>query len=406
MPHGHPFVLWIRRTLTLIVAAACLVGCQPARQFNAVPEPLVIEATIPGMPEVRTWGDDVEDHFIESLVESIRQERLYHAASADQSLPEVINILTISGGGEDGAYGAGLLCGWTQFGNRPKFHMVTGISTGALTAPLAFLGPEYDHILREAYTTITVDDVMRSRGMLAILNRDGIADTDPLAKLVAKWVDDEALAAIATEHRKGRRLLIATVNLEAQRPVIWNMGAIAASGHPKAAKLFRQVMLASASIPGVFEPQYIEVEADGKRYEEMHVDGGTITQIFLWGAGVNVQEIVRRLGQPAPTRPMQLFVIRNGRFHPEYKAARPLFTDITGRAMSTLIKTQGMGDVFRLYVRSQQEEMDFFLAYIPPEFDVPYEEPFEPSYMNALFDMGYDQAVAGYPWEDEPPFMD
>jgi len=78
------------------------------------------------------------------------------------------------------------------------------------------------------------------------------------------------------------------------------------------------IMLASASIPGAFEPQYFDVEVNGEPYQELHVDGGTVSQVFLWGAGVSVQEIVRRQGVAVASRPVRVFVLRNGRFEPEY----------------------------------------------------------------------------------------
>ena len=158
---------------------------------------------------------------------------------------------------------------------RPSFKLVTGVSTGALTAPFAFLGPAYDEKLKQVYTTITTKDIFRLRSLLAILLRpDAIALNDPLAKLTAEIVDEKMLKDVATEHLKGRRLFISTTALDAQRPVVWNMGAISASGHPNALGLFRDIMIASAAIPVAFPPIYIKVEAYGQRFDEMHVDGG------------------------------------------------------------------------------------------------------------------------------------
>ena len=186
------------------------------------------------------------------------------------------------GGGANGAFGAGLLKGWTESGTRPAFKLVTGISTGALIAPFAFLGSGYDATLEDFYTTITTKDIYRERSYFAILfDPSSMTDTTPLQKIVAKQVDENVLAAVAQAHRQGRRLFIGTTNMEAGKLVIWDMGAIAASGKPGALELFRKVMLASAAIPVAFPPVFIPVKAAGKEYEEMHVDGGTAAQVFF-----------------------------------------------------------------------------------------------------------------------------
>jgi predicted acylesterase/phospholipase RssA len=195
-------------------------------------------------------------------VGSIRQELAAQPGKpAGVFATPTVDILAISGGGADGAFGAGLLCGWTKHGDRPRFKLVTGVSTGSLIAPFAFLGPEYDARLKEVYTTISTKNIYQVRSLLKMLRSDSIADTWPLAELAAKSMDDDLLRAIAAEHQKGRRLFVGTTNLDAQRLVIWDMGAIAAIGTPEAFKLFRRILLASAAIPVMFPPIYLEVEA-------------------------------------------------------------------------------------------------------------------------------------------------
>ncbi len=392
----------------LIAIVFSVAGCGSIRSHRSTPKELVDKATIPGMPHIRTWGDRVSDGYRQSLAESIRQRQAYFAAHPEIPKPATADILAISGGGENGAFGAGLLNGWTAAGNRPEFRMVTGISTGALIAPLAFLGPQYDQMLKEGYTRLTKDDILEKLNILAFLDHDSLASSKPLAKLLEKWIDKPTLAAIAAEHAKGRRLFIATVNLEAQRPVIWDMGAIAASGEPHALKLFREVMLASASIPGAFPPVYINVEAEGQNYTEMHVDGGTISQVFLWGGGVSLDRLAAATDpkQAASRPPIRLFVIRNGRFDPEYQSIHPLVFNIGGRAVSTLIKTQGISDAFRLYQICQRDGMEFNLAAIPSAFNAELKEPFDKIYMNKLYDCAYDMAINGYPWQKTPPYFE
>ncbi len=191
------------------------------------------------------------------------------------------NYLAISGGGANGAFAAGLLVGWSDAGTRPEFTMVSGVSTGALAAPFAFLGPAYDERLRGVFTTYSTSDLVVRRNLLSILTGHSVFDTEPLEKVIARYVDQSMMETIAVEFRKGRRLWIATTNLDAGRPVIWNIGAIANSGAPGALELIHKVMLASASVPGAFPPVIIEVEANGNLYDEMHVDGGIISQIFV-----------------------------------------------------------------------------------------------------------------------------
>jgi predicted acylesterase/phospholipase RssA len=178
--------------------------------------------------------------------------------------------------------------GWTAVGTRPTFKMVTGVSTGELIAPFAFLGSDYDAQLREVYTTMTPDKVFRMRGLTAALFDDAMADTGPLAEIIAKYADQKMFDAIAAEYKKGRLLMIGTTDLDAQRPVIWNIGAIAASGHPGALDLFRKILRASAAIPGAFQPVLIDVELDGKKYQELHVDGGAIAQLFLYPPSIDM----------------------------------------------------------------------------------------------------------------------
>ncbi len=194
----------------------------------------------------------------------------------------VVDVLAVSGGGEDGAFGAGVLTAWTRTGTRPEFRLLTGVSTGALTAPFAFLGPAYDARLEEVYTRLAPSEVLRKRCLTAAIFNDAIFDTAPPFATISRILDEAMLADIAREYGRGRRLLVGTTDLDARRPVIWNLGAIAASGSPRALDLTRRLLLASAAIPGAFPPVMIDVEADGRRYQEMHVDGGATAQMFLF----------------------------------------------------------------------------------------------------------------------------
>ena len=389
----------------LAVLAFLIQGCGTARIRQPLPPYYLNEARVVGLPDVRGYGDAPDESLKQSAVESVRQEMAAQPGKpAGVFATPTVDILSLSGGGADGAFGAGLLCGWTAHGDRPRFKLVTGISTGSLSAPFAFLGPAYDAKLKEIYTTISTKDVYEMRGFLKMLRSDSLADTWPLAKLAASYVNDQMLADIAAEHKKGRRLLIGTTNLDAQRLVIWDMGAIAASGHPNAGKLFRQIMLASAAIPVMFPPQYIEVEAGGRRYDELHVDGGTAAEVITYEYTIRPSEVrAQALGRGAKPRPMRLYIIRNSKTKPEWGTTEAGLKSITERAMSTIIKYQGVGDLYRIYALSQVDGVDFNLAVIPGDFIVARKEEFDRNYMNQLFDRGYDLGRRGYPWKKFPP---
>ena len=194
-----------------------------------------------------------------------------------------------------GAFGAGLLIGWTKAGTRPEFNMVTGVSTGALSAPFAFLGSDYDEQLKAIYTTISTKDVVAERGFTDIIFNDAMADTEPLRNLLAKFITADVVEAIGEEHKKGRRLFVGTVNIDAGRSVIWNLGAIANSDRPDKIELLHKVLRASASIPVAFPPVIFTVEKNGKNYEEIHVDGGTGSQVFVYPAAINWKLITQKL---------------------------------------------------------------------------------------------------------------
>ncbi len=359
----------------------------------------VEDAEVLGIPRVRMWGDEAPPWNHDWFDESRGQIKERYSAIYGRRH----TYLAISGGGENGAFAAGLLLGWTAAGTRPEFTAVTGVSAGALVAPFAFLGPEYDDVLKAVSAELTPDEVYKKRGMIRALRTDALRTTEPLQALIAKYVDEEVMEKIAAEHRKGRSLNIGTANLDSMRPVIWRIGAIANSGHPDALKLIRRVLLASASIPGVFTPVLIEVEADGEKYDELHVDGGAASQVFLYPAGIDYDEILERLAVPG--RP-KVYVIRNSRLDPIYEQVRNKIFPIAARSLESLIRTQGIGDLYRIYLQTCRDGLDFNLAYIPSHFTEEPEEEFDAQYMKDLFNLAFEQAKAGYGWEKMPPELE
>lgn len=367
---------------------------------EAVPLALEEKANIQGMPNVRYWADEVSDRFIRDAFESLHREQAFLARSGHKGPLPVAEFLAISGGGDNGAFGAGLLVGWTAAGNRPQFKAVTGISTGALIAPFAFLGPAYDQQLKEVYTNISSKDILKKRNLLSAIFKDAMADNTPLFDLMKKYINQELLAAIAAEHEKGRILLVGTTDLDARCGVIWNMGKIAASGHPKALELFQRILLASSAIPGVFPPTLMDVEVSGKPYQEMHVDGGATAQVFLYPPSLEVKKLSL---EEKISRERRLYIIRNARLDPDWAQVERRTMSIAGRAITSLIQTQGIGDLYQIYLVAQRDGIDYNLAFIPKSFNAPHKEDFDTEYMRQLFDLGYKLAVEGYPWAKVPP---
>lgn len=385
----------------LLLVTVLLSACSAPRRAPMPPE-YVNDATIPGIPHARFWGDRVTPELLEWIRTGLERERAYLNAQGISDWPDT-SYLAISGGGADGAYGAGLLCGWTQRGDRPSFRIVTGISTGALIAPFAFAGPDYDHVLREVYTSITTKDIGTSRGVITGLLSDSLMDSSNLRHLLDKYVDQGFIDAVAAEYRKGRGLIVGTTNMDAQRPVIWALGAIAASGHPDSIELFKDAMMASAAIPGVFPPVMFSVQAHGHEFHEMHCDGGVSSQVFLYPASLSIKQVTHDIGVD---RNRRVYVIRNAQLQPVYETVPRRTLPIAQRAISTLIKTQGVGDLYRIFLGCQRDDLDFHLAYIPRDFSVKPTEDFDPKYMRALFDLGFQRAsepANGYHWHTAPP---
>ena len=374
-----------------------LTGCVSIQPRNPLPADQVEAAAIAGIPQARFWGDDVSP-FLEEEMNTLTREEIRDGFPALSGQPH--NYLAISGGGANGAYGAGLLVGWTEAGTRPEFQMVTGISTGALIAPFAFLGPEYDHVLQTVYTGISTSDIFEMRSVFSLLTADAATDTTPLKKLLERYVDERVIEAIAREHRRGRGLYIGTTDLDYMRPMIWDIGAIADSGVAGAKSLVHQVMLASASVPGAMPPVRIEVTAGGRVYDEMHIDGGTATQVFVYPAATDWRRVLELLDVPGKPN---TYVIRNSSLKPYRDVVEPKLEPIATRSIGSLIRTQGIGDLYMIYMLTQRDGTRYQLARIPDEFTERPTEPFDTAYMNELFDLGFDLARRGYPWTDQPP---
>jgi hypothetical protein len=385
-----------RAPLIVTVALVLLLaGCSSPARLPPVPRADVQRAMPLGLANARFFPSLQRDALEAEFMLAVERQRQLLGVAPDAKLPSA-EMLAISGGGDNGAFGAGVLCGWTAAGDRPEFELVTGVSTGSLLAPFAFLGPAYDEQLKAVYTTITADDVYRERGLVNSIFNDAFADTTPLFEHISKYFDEAMMTAIAEEYRKGRLLLIASTDLDAQTPSIWNIGAIAASGRPGALDLIRNILRASAAVPGFFQPVMIDVEIDGVHYQELHVDGGAIAQMFLYPTNIDPDLIAHRK--------RTAYLILNARDDPEWSDVDRRTLSIAGRAISTMIHYSGTNDLMRIYYTAQDEGIDYNLAYIGDDFTAPETGDFDKVYMNALFDYAYQQGAHGYPWLKAPPF--
>jgi hypothetical protein len=278
--------------------------------------------------------------------------------------------------------------------------IVAGISTGALIAPFAFIGSSYDDELERLFTSMATNDLVAKRSLIRGVFSDALYDTGPLREMLRWEIDVQMILEIAAEYRRGRRLLIGTTNLDSQRPVIWNIGAIAQVGTREANQLIRDVILASASIPGVFPPVRINVKVGDQVYDEVHVDGGVSTQVFMYPSQIDLRRAARDLGI---TGEQTIYVIRNGYLEGRWSEVSLGLGSILASSLSTVIRTQGIGDLYRIYLGSVRDNARFRLAYIPNDFEVESKEQFDPEYMKALFDTGYELSRSGYDWAKAPP---
>ncbi len=365
-------------------------------------------AEIPNHPNIRAVGLTLSPELQADLVQSLRDENESVYNKNENGEPTYC-ALALSGGAGRGAFGAGILNGWTEAGTRPVFKIVTGISTGAIIAPFAFAGSAYDLPLKTGYTSISDDDIYISKGLLALLGAESFYDSAPLAATVARWIDDDLIKAVAEGHAAGRRLIVGTTNMDRQQFVVWNMGAIACSSDPEAFALFRKVILASASLPGLFSTPLIDVEVDGVKYDEMHGDGGVFAPAFFHTYAVDTKKALETISaeddRKRPTRG-RLFVIRHDRVDPEPKQVERRLMPIVDRAISTMVKSMALADLYFMYITAKEADMEFNYVSIPEDFSWQSKKEFDTAELNRLYQVGYDMARAGTMWEKQPPHFD
>jgi len=324
---------------------------------------------------------------------------VYQKKTCDTNNPKNIkevSYLAISGGSDNGSYAAGFLKGWSVSGTRPEFSVVTGVSTGSIIAPFAFLGSDYDARLEEMYTSMKKENVFVATFINILDGITGglaVSDTSPLKKQLKKYLTKDIIDKIAAENAKGRKLYISTTNLDTQKPVIWDIGIIASSDNDNSSDIIINIILASSALPGVFPPVFFDVTADGKNYKELHVDGGVVSQLLL-----PPETYIENCDENR-----KMYLIRNSKLHSEYEVIKPKMFNIFQRSISSIIKYQAYGDLYRMYIAVKNNNIEYNLACIPDDFDYKSKDiVFDKEYMNALFERAYKDSFSGYTWKKNP----
>lgn len=310
----------------------------------------------------------------------------------------VVNTLAISGGGANGAYAAGVLYGWSQTRQRPQFQLVTGVSAGALAAPFAFLGSDWDKSLKQTYLSGHLDHFLQARYLLRLLT-PGFFSKAPLEDLVRAYVTDDLISAVAAEHAKGRRLLVATTDLDTEQLVVWDMGAIASRQGPQARALFAQVLIASASVPGVFAPTMIEVESEGHRFAEMHVDGQADSAFF-----VLPETLLLGRRPEAPHFRHHLFVLVNGQLISPFSVTPRATIPVLSRTIDAATKASVRSSLIATLEFCQRNGCDLSVSTLPASVsDDPLD--FSDGHIQSLFSAGKAAAIAGQAWTAAQPAL-
>ncbi|WP_312609063.1 patatin-like phospholipase family protein [Agrobacterium pusense] len=378
--------IWVAIANLCVFSSITLSGCtsdgRPAYDLSEA-----ARAQIVGFENIRVHADDQ------------RPPKTVHDPWRPVTNKVTPDMLAISGGGAGGAFTVGILSAWSELGSRPRFDVVTGVSTGALIAPFAFLGSDYDERLRQLYLSDQVDSLIDINWKGLGIFSPGLLHGDALRRSVEGNITKGIMYRIASEHRAGRRLLVMTTNLDTQRSIVWNIGAIAASGRTDALTLIRQVLIASASVPGVFPPVSINAVVDGKQIEELHSDGGSSAQFFTLPEQLFVAETRSRNEQ------LHIYVIINNALIPEFSMSQARALPIMGRAYSILMKSHAKQGLIALYNFAQRSGIDLDIAAIDAQVPYSMKNPLHPHYMRSVYLTGYKRTLSGSIWIKRPIFM-
>lgn len=396
------------RYLTSLLALVFLVlaGCAATPRPTPPPAGASLEDPFGAVP-FHLADEAIPSVYLEGILEAMHAKRSQLAQSGSgEKIP--YRALTLSGGGSRGAYGAGVLTGWTERGDRPEFDVVTGISTGALLATHAFLGSEYDDKL-EIYKTITNEDVFERKGRLstivsALKSAAGFS-TEPLRATLLSVIDEDMLDRVAEEHRKGRRLFIGSTNLDGNAFTIWDMGVIARSDRPDRLDRYIDAVMASAAFPIAFPPVYIEVEKEGSTFTEMHVDGGVRETVFFFEyfSLAGFRQAFEAAGFSDDDFHQELYLLVNGQVTPggstTYSPVEGKVGPVIDATITSLMAKVTQSSAYRLWVLAMAYGADFHVTFIPPDYTLTSGTlEFIPPDQTALFEFGYRRAVDETAW--------
>jgi len=313
-----------------------------------------------------------------------------------------LNILALSGGGANGSFGAGIVNGLNDSGQLGDYTIITGISAGSLIAPFVFVGGDEIPRLKEVILGLNDKMVLGKRNFLNALIKDALTDGVSMFEFIEQVYPPEMIEQIAEQHRAGRRLLIGTSHFDSEQLVIWNVGQIAASKLPNKVYLIHQILAASSSIPGVFPPQFIQVNYNGKQYEELHVDGGITAQVFFQPGNLDYNKLNKALG--LSKKPL-VHVIRNGRLKVPYDSTPDKGVALLSRSLTSMVVQQTRGDLYRMLYLSEVADLDLSFTYVDDSFETKKKskDMFELEYMQALYKYGYNKAVQELIWKKEMP---
>jgi len=393
----------------LVGLLSALVGCKFLRGPDR-PTPLPAGARPDDLDDVDDDGKSLDlfeqsgsAYSLESIGQKIQKQKVDELRKREAfTMVEYprYNTLLLSGGASYGAYCAGVLCGWSasekkpEDGGRPQFDVVTGISTGSLIAPYAFLGKEYDDEVRRQYTTISNEDIYVKRRLGRGILAESALDNTPLRNRVDRTVTFDLMAKVAAEHKKRRRLYVGTTNLDTKRLVVWDVGAIASKGTPESRQLIVDVLLASAAIPAVFPSVRFNVLIDGQPYEELHVDGGVTRPLFFRSPALEASRYQE--SDPELLAGSNVFVLVAGKQYADAEGVRPRTIAVGAAAVSSLLYAETRAELYRIYTLCILTGMNFWVSAIPPEVTVTNNSTnFDRNEMRQLFDEGYRRGKEG-----------
>ena len=320
------------------------------------------------------------------------------------------HFLALSSGGLNGAFGVGVLKGWSESGTRPPFDVITGISAGAMMSTFAFIGPQHDDLLAELIVGVKRQDFLRRRSLLGVIPGASLYTSRRLAQKIEKVITPAILCEVAAAHRAGRRLYVATTNLDTGSLKIWDMGAIASRNTPASATLYRQIILASSSVPLAFPPVKITIDIDGVPYEELHADGGACDEVIF--RSYMVGDLNRARGIPGAMAPLgsTLHILNNGKLYSQPGCVKGFF-QIVGAATKSILYHKSRDELHRIYLTCLLTGVKFHSTEVPRDLDVSSNSlSLSEDEQRLLFETGRRfgprAMIGGEGWRDTPPGSD